>query len=309
MIRNELLLQENPTYILAPNIELTQNTVTKADEENSEGPFNCDGCGKALDSPYYISIGIPPSPLIIGTGGCQNWNYEKNIDFEYFVSLIQSIAETFDIDHKYQWIFSEQNIRSSITRKCVDCKECFRDGRIWLKFPWPKIHIRSVCFAVKEYQRRHTPLSTARSDYERYILSLPDRTNLEWKHFGDLSYLNLELSPHPYYEDDVMEYLTVALIPDYRPTDVLSLEFRADFIQDKNRVIPNDQELTRWMKKCNDQYDNYDDWFRIQFCKIFVNPKTQKYPLHRDGKEVYNTKYTVIVHYSVPKGHWDEYDI
>ena len=64
MIRNELLLQENPPYVLAPDIELTRNIVTKPDKENGkEGLFNCDGCGKALDSEYYVSIGIPPSPL------------------------------------------------------------------------------------------------------------------------------------------------------------------------------------------------------------------------------------------------------
>lgn len=55
--------------------------------------------------------------------------------------------------------------------------------------------------------------------------------------------------------------------------------------------------------------DDDQDWFRIQFCKIFVNPKTQKHPIYRDGKDVYNTRYTVIVHYSVPKGEWEEYDI
>ena len=43
---------------------------------------------------------------------------------------------------------------------------------------------------------------------------------------------------------------------------------------------------------------------------IFMNPKTKKYPVyHSNEKEVYNTKFTVAVHYSIPEGDWDEYDI
>jgi hypothetical protein len=72
--------------------------------------------------------------------------------------------------------------------------------------------------------------------------------------------------------------LTIALDPDCQPADVSWKDFRANFFQDKNRLIPNDQELTRWMKKqINDYYDRhecYKDWNRIQFYKIFVNPKT-----------------------------------
>ena len=92
-------------------------------------------------------------------------------------------------------------------------------------------------------------------------------------------------------------------------------ELRTDFIQDKDRIIPNDQELTQWMKKMNDMYDKYGsdmrgDWFKIQFCKIFENPKALEHPKRRDdGKMIHNTKYTVVVHYSVPKGDWDEFDV
>jgi hypothetical protein len=43
--------------------------------------------------------------------------------------------------------------------------------------------------------------------------------------------------------DSMEEYLTIALIPDYKTSDALLQEFRTNFIQDKNRLIPNDQEL------------------------------------------------------------------
>ena len=117
----------------------------------------------------------------------------------------------------------------------------------------------------------------------------------------------------------MIERLTMALIPDYDLSNGHGLtyefasqilqELRTDFIQDKDRIIPNDQELTRWMKKMNDMYDNYGhgDWYKIQFCKIFEIPKALEHPKRRDdGKEVYSTRYTVVVHYSVPKGDWEE---
>ena len=94
--------------------------------------------------------------------------------------------------------------------------------------------------------------------------------------------------------------LTIALIPGYKPMDALSQEFQANFIQDKDRVIPNDQELTRWMKKR----------FSIQFCKILVNPKAGKFPVYQDViDEECTPRYKVVVHYSVPKGDWDVYDV
>jgi hypothetical protein len=110
------------------------------------------------------------------------------------------------------------------------------------------------------------------------VLSLPDRTNVCLQHFGDVE-LNQGLVYG--FEDKMRECLTVALIPGYKPMDALSQEFRANFIQDKDRAIPNDQELTRWMKKCiNESYDK--DWLRIQFCKIFVNPEAGKFPIYQD---------------------------
>ena len=46
----------------------------------------------------------------------------------------------------------------------------------------------------------------------------------------------------------------------------------------------------------------------IQFCKICINPKTEEY-VYGDKKQIYNTRYTVVVHYSIPKGDWDEFDV
>jgi len=319
LVRNALSLKENPLYVLSPYIELAENVIMKSDEERvEESPFNCDGCGKALDSEYYVSFGIPPSHLIIETYLCESLSCEKNMDFQ-IISWIRSRVTIQNIDSKYQWIFSEHNIMSSKTRLCADCKEEYKWGG-WRGWEIPGIHIQWICRAVEEYQRCHTPISTARSDYERYILSLPNRTNLILQHFGDVDINDGFKATH--YGTDMIERLTMALIPDYDLSNGQGLtyefasqilqELRTDFIQDKVRIIPNDQELTRWMKKMNDMYDNYDhgDWYKIQFCKIFENPKALEHPKRRDdGKMIHNTKYTVVVHYSVPKGYWDEFDV
>ena len=72
-------------------------------------------------------------------------------------------------------------------------------------------------------------------------------------------------------------------------------------------MIPNDQELTRWMKKCNERYAG---WFRIQFCKILVNPKAGKFPINQDViDEECTPRYKVVIHYSVPEGFWNVYDV
>ena len=99
--------------------------------------------------------------------------------------------------------------------------------------------------------------------------------------------------------------LKIALIPDSGKSipgyDTLSQELKSDFIQDKERIIPNDQELTNWMKKhFNDHND--DSWYKIEFCKVFTNPK-----IIQESEKVWKTKYTVIVHYI--DGDWDEFDV
>jgi hypothetical protein len=104
---------------------------------------------------------------------------------------------------------------------------------------------------------------------------------------------------------DMTDHLEIALIPDcdkqISDYKTLSQELRTDFIQDKGRIIPNDQELTNWMKRhFNDNDADY--WYNIVYCKVFTNPK-----IRRRGETVYETKYTVIVHY-VDKD-WYEFNV
>jgi hypothetical protein len=103
----------------------------------------------------------------------------------------------------------------------------------------------------------------------------------------------------------------MALISGYKSSDSQLQESWANFIHDKNRIRSDDQdqELTMWIKKSMNNYDD-DYWYRIQYCKTFVNPKILKYPRHhRNGKVTNTTKYTVVVHYSIPKEYWEEFDV
>lgn len=99
------------------------------------------------------------------------------------------------------------------------------------------------------------------SEYEKYIISLPDRATASWRHFGEANVQdNEDRIIWSYFEDDMQENLRIALIPGYKTelydTSALSNEFKTNFIQDRNRVILNDHELTRWMKKkINSSYD------------------------------------------------------
>lgn len=307
MYRSTLLLHENPPYVLAPGIELPAYVPLKTDNKNKHSPLKCDACRQALTTPYYISIGIPPCSLIIDIYKCDRVSDEENIDFKRLVGKIKPTAEMYNIDNKYQWIFSEQNIKNSKTRICSDCQKEYK-WRVRWGF---EIQVEGVCFAIKEYQRCHTPIASAKSDYERCILSLSNRANILQQYYCDGGGLNRDVYG---FVNALEGCLSMALIPDYDDSDLyFQQEFRAHFKEQflsRNKRPLNDQELTKCIKKCiNDD----DHSFRIQYCKVFSNPKKHEVTIFaRGGETGYTTKwtkYTVIVYYSIPKGYWEEYDI
>lgn len=78
-----------------------------------------------------------------------------------------------------------------------------------------------------------------------------------------------------------------------------------NFIQERNRRLPNNQELTlRMQKNISD-----DPLFKIQYSKIFENPKEGRLLVSKPDQIRFTTKYTVIIHFSTPKGYWLVYDI
>ena len=78
-------------------------------------------------------------------------------------------------------------------------------------------------------------------------------------------------------EESMREHLKIALDPSYESSYYpKSHEMRADLIKDKDRMIPNDQELTRWMQK----------YERIQSYKIFDNPKIFRDVMFNNEKRI-----------------------
>jgi hypothetical protein len=305
MDKNISLLLD-PPHILSPDVILTQSVTKDKNYRNeSKSLLNCRKCEKVLTSNYYIFFGIPPSPCIIEAILCESINKERDKE-RSVMSDIQYEAKDFDIENKNKWIFSEHNVMSSKIRICNECYRKYQWPRGWHDPHFIAYRIRQVYFAVTEYQRRHTPIESTMSDYEKYVISLPDRSKTHWV-AGLAAYgcfYDME-SDHLQFMCDMSDLLKIALIPDYDKQipyyKNLSQELRSDFIQDKERIVPNDQELTNWMKKyCND--NDADHRYNIEFCKVFTNPKI----IHGEVR-VYKIKYTVIVHY-VDKD-WYEFDI
>ena len=310
MSRNLPLLKE-ATHILPSDIDLTQNiSMCKLDEESL---FKCEKCKKVLEPPYYLLFGISPSTSIITMYECDNLDEKQKL--ETVIDMIRFEEKDFAIENKYQWIFSDQNITNSRTRLCVDCHGEY-NGYLELKdLHFTAIHIREVFFAIEEYQRRHTPINSGMSDYERYHISLPDRSMVHFIGPGTPGWgfwLDMDANCGGHM-GSIADFLHIALIPDYDlsksggyydPIQLSSIlqELRTDFIQDKNRKVPNDQELTKWMKKYFSDHKDHSYIKAIDLCKVFMNPRIT----HR-GDYDRKTKYSVIVHYIDTD--WIEFDI
>ena len=176
--------------------------------------------------------------------------YDEKDKEKSVISDINREAKDFDIENKNQWIFSKQNIMSSKIRICSQCYGEYKWPARWEDRHFVSNRIRRVYFAVEEYQRRHTPIESAMSDYEKYVISLPDRSHIHWvagpASYGRFVDMEFKYSEFMWY---IRDHLKIALIPDcdksIRGYDTLSQELKSDFIQDKERIIPNDQELTK----------------------------------------------------------------
>ena len=331
---------------IPPDKDLEQNiTIPELDEESLS---KCGKCGKYSESPHYLLLSIFPINRMIGTYKCDDSNREKE-RIEHFITVAETACQHFKIEDRYQWIFSKQNIMNSITRLCVGCH---KEYKRYIESNHPHyasriesdnrfdddINISTMCFAVQEYQRRHTPIESTMSEYKKYFISLPDRSNVRSVYSG----IQYEYSGSD--DDDTGGYISmeqeafekcleIALRPDYVMTNYsmnhdhansISQELRADFIADENRIIPNDRELTSWMKKYYGVNNYVRDWIStkaVLFCKVFTNPKTRKDanwvndtilenitdPLRIPYHSSIFSKYSVIVHYT--DGDWDEFEI
>jgi hypothetical protein len=291
-----------------------------SENENSEVILcKCDSgtCGKSLIPPYYISLTIPSNPYRRFTRECTSFQDEKNQEQSILFQIQSDLSKYSKRETKYQSLFSTKDLMRSKKRICADCQEKWNyDDNIGVLYG-NHLRMAPIAFAVEEYRRRH-PLETVTSQLERYLVSLPDRSKMLRDYFGDWlddddSGVRLAV-----FEGIIADYLMIALISDYDASELtdprpehykLKLhELRTKFIKDRNRTCPNDQELTRWMQE-NINNGHEDHWFKIQYSKVFENPKKERITIKNVIDEVRATKYTVIVHFSSPNGYWLEYDI
>lgn len=334
------------------DVDLEQKVA--APELDEESLSKCRKCGKYLESPHYLLLSIFPINRIIGTYKCDDSNREKE-RIEDFITIAQTACKRYEVEDKYQWIFSRRNIMNSITRLCV---RCHKEYEQYLKSKHPHhtnkiesdnrfhddISISNICFAVQEYQRRRTTIESTMSEYKKYYISLPDRSNVRdvwsgvrYENENSVSddddsggYISME-------QEAFVNHLQMALIPDYDLSNIywsdehgnkiankILQELRTDYIADENRIIPNDRELTSWMKK-HYGVDHYvNDWIStkaVLLCKVFTNPKIRKdanwvndtilenikNPLYIPYRSSIFSKYSVIVHYT--DGDWEEVNI
>jgi hypothetical protein len=240
-------------------------------------------CYKPLSPPYYV-VYLYSNWGILHSDPCMNPEDEA----------IQTMKIVEFIKYKYKQVsgtnrddYIDREIRGK-KRYCRDCfeklkkdeEEMEEERRKWDDFDgryFDDLH-------KEEMERMNKPIESYTTDLERYMISLPDRSDI-LKESG--------YDPLNRYHRDTMDDLF------YLHMDMQSIfksgDDRHDGIitQDKNRIFPNEQVLTAYMQK------NYNSFPQVQYCKIFDNgiTKIKHYP-----------KFTIIIHFSEPKGYWMEFE-
>jgi hypothetical protein len=105
---------------------------------------------------------------------------------------------------------------------------------------------------------------------------------------------NLDATLHAIFSTDDTDVLAESgalFVSDY--IKQIREDIKANFIKDSDRIFPNEQELTAYM------IQNPNDEFQIQYCKIFDLGLTKNR----------NRKFTIIIHYSHPKGYWIDFNV
>lgn len=281
-----------------------------SDKENSQVILHkCDNgsCGKSLIPPYYISLTIPSNPYRRFTRECTSLQDEKNQEKSILFEIQSNLTKYSKTETEYYSFFLTKNIMRSKRRICADCQEEENyEENIGILYG-NHLRMAPISFAVEEYRRRH-PLEAVASQVERYLVSLPDRSKMLRDFFGewldhDDSDVRLAV-----FEGIIADYLMIALISDYdtskftdpRPEHYLNyLSYVPSLLRiEIGRSLTI--ELTRRMQEnINNGYQ--DHWFKIQYSKVFENPKKGRITIKNIIDEVRATKYSVIMHFSSPK--------
>ena len=161
-------------------------------------------------------------------------------------------------------------------------------------------------FHEEEMERMNKPIKSCMTDAERYIMHLPDRSGMlekelgydihnrhhrDWTRDFSLDLDDIIKSIFDIHDPEFMEKEHITILGNAESVRRIREDIRTYFIKDPNRIFPNEQELTAFM-----QTGNHD--FQIQYCKIFETGFT---------KMDHNPKFTIIIHFSRPKGYWMEF--
>jgi len=224
----------------------------------------CDGCGKPLQLPYYL------------------YYHDLKTDEYYKSSSVTSEDER----ERYDFL--------------GECKK--RADGIFVRSPhMDKERLCSECYEQNETKICATQLhllpDSINPHIERYISLLPDQAKI-WEQYGyydlgrhdqedvDDTFASIEQDLHlAFAEDDANYYL--------RSRQQELEDLRNNFIKDKTRRYPNNEELTAWMKR-----HSVDGFLEISRCKIF-DMRGLNYALNNVIR-----RFIVIVHFSVPEGFW-----
>jgi hypothetical protein len=116
-----------------------------------------------------------------------------------------------------------------------------------------------IVFSIDEYRRRYqTDLGSSSSEAERYIVSLPDRSDMLREFFGRWidyrdSDMRLDL-----FKDLLDDLVTIALTDKYGDSKIhlcdtfyrIKLQDLCEnFLHEKHRRLPNVMELMTWIQK------------------------------------------------------------
>lgn len=265
------------------------------------GTLRQNSCGKRLHPPYYLLYCYYSGGERLYSNPCMN-TYDEAIQTIMIAELIKCQSRNMD--------YINRKLCSKM-RLCHECYDRHKQTDEEIDETYMKEHemlsLERKTYSEHENERRNKPIESCTSDIERYMISLPDRSyllekelgfNVLDKHWRDWSMdhsLNLQAILHGIFStqdpgvlEDAMGYCTSSEIVRNIREDI-----KKNFIKDSDRIFPNEQELTAYM------IQNANDEFQIQYCKIIDLGPT------KNG----DRKFTIIIHYSRPKGYWVDFDV
>lgn len=287
----------------------------------SSGTLKQKSCGKRLHPPYYLLYCYYHGGERLCSHPCMNADDEA-IQTIKIAELIKCQSKNVNLDsfggpgdgtEQGRISLKDDYTNTKLRSKVRLCQECYdRQKRIDEELTelcmneHEKLSLERQIYSEQENERRNKPIKSCTSELGRYITSLPDRSYMlekelgfnvldeYWRDWSMEHSRNLDAILHAIFSNqdpDVLEKSGASFVSDY--IKQIREDIKTNFIKDSDRIFPNEQELTAYM------IQNVKDEFQIQYCKIF------DLGLTKNG----STKFTIIIHYSRPKGYWIDFDV